>query len=123
MSAAVPQPPLRGAEKSGAARLPEENRQDPLLCPSGRVGSEAPRQSGSGEGEQQQQQPQEDDEDDDHHKRPRGRHLVDAPPPKDNPWTRWKPPPAVSSVSPSSASTGSELALQDPGELVSFSSF
>lgn len=119
MSAAAPQPPLRGAEQIGGARPPEENRQEQLLLPSGQALSEAPGESGSGEGQQQQQ---EDDEEEDHSKWQRGRpppqpHLAEAPPPKENPWTRWKPPPAPGgSLSPSSASAGSEFALQDPGE-------
>ncbi|KAL8207030.1 UNVERIFIED_CONTAM: hypothetical protein K2H54_040230, partial [Gekko kuhli] len=115
MSAAAPQPPLRGAEKTGGGRPPEESRPEQLLFPSGQVVSE----SGSGEGQQQQEDDEEEEED--HHTWPqRGRPqpqapLVEAPPPKENPWSRWKPPPASgSSLSPSSASTGSELALQDP---------
>lgn len=118
MSAAAPQPPSRGAEKSnGGACLLEENHREPFLLPSGRV-TEASRESGSAEGLQLQRQ-QEDNEDNDKWQRgrPQPCHVVEAPPPKENPWTRWKPPPnSGSSLSPSNASSGGELTSQDPGE-------
>ncbi|XP_039181870.1 la-related protein 1B isoform X2 [Crotalus tigris] len=116
MSAAAPQRPSRGAEKSnGGAWLLEENHREPFLLPSGQV-TEASRESGSTEGLQLQRQ-QEDNEDNDKWQRgrPQPCHVVEAPPPKENPWTRWKPPPnSGSSLSPSNASSGGELTSQDP---------
>ena len=134
-SAAASQPLLRGSEKSrGTARLPEDYHPEQPLPPSGRV-AEASQESGSGEGAPQHQEDDDEEEEegggsnnsagnDNHEKcqrglqpRPPPPHVAEAPLPKENPWTRWKPPPASgSSLSPSSASAGSELAPQDSGE-------
>ncbi|XP_007442890.1 la-related protein 1, partial [Python bivittatus] len=115
MSAAAPQPPFRGAEKSnGGAWLLEENHREQLLLSSGQV-TEASRESDSAEGLHLQRQ-QEDDEDNDKWQqgRPQPSHVVEAPPPKENPWTRWKPPPNSGSLSPSSASAGGGFSSKDP---------